>query len=223
MNMLARVLGTVGHPVRTVKRFLALTRGARLGSIPRRPVPLLSVREASGLTRYGYIFGSELAFNALTMYERFGQGYLGLARFLWEVSAGYTLRTDLWYRFGHLLDAPKTPLVVDGVLFPRYAVAVAKGLVTAIPHVASPGSMNALTVLPTEAEALIGLIPSLMIGAPADGVLRSPAPGAPAVRHMALKGPYTLDGERFDRHAEPPEAPLEVMGTERVLWGVDLS
>ncbi len=224
MNMLARVLGTVGHPVRTVRRFLALTRGARLGSIPRRPVPLLAVREASGLTRHGYIFGSELVYNALTMYERFGQGYRGLGRFLWEVGAGYTLKTKLWQRYGHLLDAPKTELTLDDERLPTYAAAVAttvplqlaKGLVSAVRHVATPGTMNTVTVLPTAPEALIGLIPPLMVGAPAEGVLRR------AVRRIALAGPYTLDGERFDRHEAPGDAALEVSGTERVIWGVDL-
>jgi hypothetical protein len=225
MNMLARVLGTVGHPVDTLRRFLRLTRGARLGSIPRRPVPLLAVREASGLLRHGYIFGSELVFNALTMYERFGQGYLGLGRFLWEVAAGQALKTDLWRRYRHLLEPPATPLALDEEVHPRYAAAVAttvplqlvKGLVAAVRHVAAPGAMNALAVLPTAPEDLINLIPRLMIGAPADGVLRRTS------RRLALAGPYTLDGERFDRHGEAREAALEVHGTERVLWGVDLS
>jgi hypothetical protein len=238
MNMLARVLGTVGHPVGTVRRFLALARGSRLGSIPRRPIPLLAVREPSGRVRHGYIFGSELVFNALTMYERFGQGYLGLSRLLWEVSAGQALRTDLWHRYGHLLEAPETPLVVDGEVFPRYAAAVAttvplalaKGLLAAVRGLAAPGTMSGIAVLPVIPEEIIRLIPTLMVAASTPGVRRWPSGGSTPVRRMALAGPYTLDGERFDLHEvrgetglAPALAPIEVFGTDRIVWGVDLA
>ncbi|MFO0750253.1 MAG: diacylglycerol kinase family protein [Myxococcota bacterium] len=223
MNMLARVFGTRGHPVRTFERFLGHIRGARFGSVPKRGVPLLAAREPDGNLRHGTIFGSELVFNALTMYERFGQGYRGLTRFLFEVAAGYTLRTELWNRFGHLLDAPTTPLVIDGDVFPRYTSVVAttvplqlvKGAVATVRRMSSPGGMSVVGVLPIDKGEVIALIPPLMIGARARGLEYRRD-----VQCLSLHGAYTLDGERFDRHERDARAPLEVIGTRRVVWGV---
>jgi len=231
MNMLARVFGSRGHPVRTLKRFLARARGARFGSLPKRGVPLMAVHPMGAdwtpsiePIRYGYIFGSELVFNALQMYERFGQGYVGLTRFLFEVGAGYAFRTELWNTFGHLLDAPETPLVIDGETFPRYTSVVAttvplqlvKGVVATVRQMASPGGMNVVAVLPTDKGEVIRTIPNLMFGADADGVVYRRD-----VRRVVVHGAYTLDGERFDRHeADAAGAPLEVRGSARVVWGV---
>ncbi len=223
MNMLARVFGSRGHPVRTLNKFLRRARGSRFGSLPKRGVPLLAADDGTTL-RYGYIFGSELVFNALTMYERFGQGYPGLARFLYEVVAGYTLRTEMWNRFGHLLDAPTTPLVIDDVTYPHYTSVVAttvplqlvKGLVATVHRMASPGGMNAVAVLPTDKGEVIRSIPRLMVGAPTPDVVY-----APDVRHITVHGSYTLDGERFDRaHAANAASAVNVIGTPRVVWGV---
>ncbi len=227
MNMLARVFDSRGHPVRTLRRFLERTRGARFGTLPKRAVPLLAVK-TSREVRYGYIFGSELVFNALTMYERFGQGYPGLLRFLYEVAAGYALRTELWYRYGHLLDAPTTPLEVDGVTYARYTSVVAttvplqivKGVMATIRQTSSPGGMNAVAILPVDKGEVIRKIPRLMFGARGDGLVYRPD-----VHSLRLHGAYTLDGERFDRHDEglPSRAlPLEVLGTSKVVWGVSL-
>lgn len=223
MNMLARVFGTRGHPVRTMEKFLWHIRGARFGSVPKRGVPLLAAREPNGALRHGTIFGSELVFNALTMYERFGQGYPGLARFLFEVAAGYALRTEMWNRFGHLLDAPKTPLTIGHETFARYASVVAttvplqlvKGAIATIRTMASPGGMNVVGVLPTDKGQVIKLIAPLGIGAPATGlVYRRDVP------RVVVHGAYTLDGERFDRHEADATQPLEVVGTRRIVWGV---
>lgn len=229
MNMLARVFGSRGHPVRTLARFIAQTRGARFGSLPKRGVPLLAVREQhEGPLQYGYIFGSELVFNALTMYERFGQGYPGLARFLYQVGAGYLFRTEMWNRYQHLLDAPETPLVIDGTVYPRYTSVVAttvplqlvKGVIATIRTMASPGGMNVLAVLPTDKGEVIRAIPSLMLGTGGRDIIQ---------RHDAhaitVHGPYTLDGERYERRrpdgVEPREPqPLDVIGTHRVVWGI---
>jgi len=226
MNMLARVFGSRGHPVRTLEKFLRRARGARFGSLPKRGVPLLAAREQE-LVRYGYIFGSALVFNALTMYERFGQGYPGLARFLYEVGAGYAFRTEIWHRYGHLLDAPATPLVIDGDSFPRYTSVVAttvplqlvKGFVATVRKMASPGGMSVVAVLPTDKGEVIRTIPWLMLGAQSDGIVYRHD-----VHRLALHGAYTLDGERFDRGSargdDPTDTPLEVIGTDRVVWGV---
>lgn len=228
MNMLARVFGSRGHPVRTLRKFMARARGGRFGTLPKRGVPLLGVHTAdTAPLRYGYIFGSELVFNALTMYERFGQGYPGLTRFLFEVGAGYAFRTELWHRYGHLLDAPETPLVIDDVVYPRYTSVVAttvplqlvKGLVATVRTMASPGGMNVVAVLPTDKGEVIRTIPNLMLGVEAEGVVYRKD-----VHRLVVHGSYTLDGERFDRdplHGDPNADPrLEVRGTERVVWGV---
>ena len=229
MNMLARVFGSRGHPVRTLKKFMSRARGGRFGSLPKRGVPLLGVHtgDADLPMRYGYIFGSELVFNALTMYERFGQGYPGLARFLFEVGAGYALRTDLWHRYGHLLDAPTTPLVIDDTTYDHYTSVVAttvplqlvKGLVATVRTMASPGGMNVVAVLPTDKGEVIKTIPHLMLGADTDGVVYRRD-----VHRLAVHGSYTLDGERFDRSparsGQVLDGPLEVLGTDRIVWGV---
>lgn len=228
MNMLARVFGTRGHPVKTLGKFLSRARGARFGSLPKRGVPLLAVDEGDGRPlRHGYIFGSELVFNALTMYERFGQGYPGLARFLWEVATGYLFRTEMWNKYGHLLDAPKTPLTIDDDTFPRYTSVVAttvplqlvKGVLATVRTMASPGGMNAVAVLPTDKGEVIRAIPKLMLGARShDVVYRKDA------HRIGVHGAYTLDGERFERR--DPDAttttprPLTVVGTHRVVWGI---
>jgi len=230
MNMLARVFGSRGHPVRTLRKFLSRARGSRFGSLPKRGVPLLAVREggdAVDTLRYGYIFGSELVFSALTMYERFGQGYPGLVRFLYEVAAGYALRTEMWNRYGHLLDAPTTSLTIDGTSYPHYSAVVAttvplqlvKGLVATVRTMASPGGMNTVAVLPTDKGEVIRTIPQLMAGVPSPGIVYGRDVG-----RIEVCGAYTLDGERFDRHrdqgADPERGALHVIGTHRVVWGV---
>lgn len=226
MNMLARVFETRGHPVRTLEKFAARARGARLGTLPTRSVPLLAVSEPGGEERLGYIFGSELVFNALTMYERFGQGYAGLARFLWEVAWGYAFRTELWQRYGHLLDAPEGALGVDGDRYPRYTSVVAttvplqliKGAVATVREMSAPGTMNVVAVLATDKGQVIRAIPKLMVGAPTAGVVYQRD-----VRGLTLEGPYTLDGERIDRPGGNPAGALTVRGSRWVVNGIWLA
>lgn len=222
MNMLARVFLSRGHPVRTLGRFMASIRRARLGSLRTRDVPLLSVREGeAGAERLGYIFGSEIVENALMLYERFGQGYRGLARFVAELVSGYALHTETWQRYGHLMDPPRTPLVIDGQVYDPYTAVVAttvplqlaKGAISAVRRTAAPGEMNVVAVVTTDKAAIIRQLPQLMWGSPAAGVLR-----LDAVKELRLTGPYSLDGERFDRLA--PDEPLLVTGSRHVLRGI---
>ncbi|MGM0575317.1 MAG: hypothetical protein ACQEXJ_06265 [Myxococcota bacterium] len=225
MNMLARVFETRGHPVRTVRRFLEAARGARLGTLETRSVPLLAVEEPGGVVRHGFIFGSELVLNALTMYERFGQGYAGLARFLWEVAIGYALKTDLWRRYGHLLDPPDTPLVVDDRRWERYTCVVAstvpmqlaRGVVQTIDRTAERGTLEGLVVTETDPGRVIRLIPRLMRGRPGSGV-----ESVHRARRIELRGPYTLDGELISRIGgdESEDDRVVVRGTHRVVRGV---
>lgn len=226
MNMLARVFETRGHPVRTLEQFNQRARGARVGTLPTRRVPLLSVEEPDGSERLGYIFGSELVFNAMTMYERFGQGYPGLARFLWEVARGYLFKTDLWHRYQHLLDPPATPLVIDGEVHETYTSLVAttvplqlvKGVVATVREMSAPGKMNAVAVLSTDKGEVIRRIPQLMLGAPAPGVAYRRD-----VAEIGVAGPYLLDGERVDRPAGNPTGPLRVRGSRWVVDGIWLA
>ncbi|MFT7580594.1 MAG: hypothetical protein ACI9MR_002265 [Myxococcota bacterium] len=226
MNMLARNFESRGHPVRTLRKFFKQARGAMLGTLATRAIPLLAVTEPEGSVRYGYIFGSELVYNALTMYERFGQGYGALTRFLWEVASGLAFKTELWHRFGHLLDAPVTPLHIDGVTHPRYCALVAttvplqlaKGVVAPIRRTADPGAFNAIAILATERAAVIGTIPALMVGRKAPGVayLRD-------VIEATLHGRYTVDGELVHRVDGNLEAPLRVRGSQHVVEGIWLA
>lgn len=227
MNMLARAFDTRGHPVRTVRRFLDVAETASLGDVPMREVPLLAVEEPGGTHRHGFIFGSEVVLNALTMYERFGQGYRGLTRFLYEVAAGYAFDTESWRRHGHLLDPPGTPLAVDGVEVERYTAAVLstipmtllRGAVAAIRDEAPPGTMSGLVVEETDPGRVLALIPGLMRAKEARGVRR-----LRGVREVSLQGPYTLDGELVQRFGDlpPREAPIRVRGTDRLVRAVAL-
>lgn len=221
MNMLARAFETRGHPLRTIGRFLDRVWGAELSSAPFREVPLLVVEEADGgVERYGFIFGSELVLNALTLYERYGQGYRGLTRLLGNAVIGYLTQNETWRRYGHLLDPPVAGVTVDGVIHPRYLAAVAatvpmtlvRGLVITLPRSAAPGTMEGLLITETDRGAALRLIPRLLRARPARGVetLRG-------ARRLSLSGPYTLDGERMTRSGG---GPIVVSGTSRTVRGI---
>ena len=221
MNMLARTFDTRGHPVKTVKRFLRRFEGAPLSSLTVRHVPLIEVHETEERVRYGFIFGSELVLNALTMYERFGQGYRGLARLFAAIGAGVVFETELWRRFGHLLHPPETSIEVDGVTQGPYACAVVStvpltlllGLVRALTRRARPKHLEGLVIQETDPVKLVSMIPALLLGQPHDQVL--PLEDASEVR---LHGPYTLDGERFI-HLDS-SAPIRVTGSRRAFHAV---
>jgi hypothetical protein len=223
MNMLARTFDTRGHPVRTLKRFLALAQQARLGDLPVRQVSLLDVEEPGGTVRRGFIFGSELVLNALTMYERFGQGYRGLGRFLLEVARGPVLRTELWQRFSYLLDPPATPLGVGALTYPRYACVVATtvpmtlagGFLGTFRAAPPQGALNVLVVTATETPDIIRTIPRLMLGRPAPGI-----DFPEGVSRLELQGSYTLDGERITRVEGGAHARLRVRPSSVVLRGI---
>ncbi len=220
MNMLARAFETRGHPLLTIRRFLDQAWGRQLSAVATRSVPLLEVEEADQTRRRGFIFGSELVLNALTMYERYGQGYRGLSRLLGEAVVGYTLKTETWQRYGHLLDPPATPATVDGLTFPRYTAVVAstvpmtlvRGLVVTLPDVAAPGTFDGLLITETDRGRVLRLIPRLMRAHDTPGVehLRG-------TRELALTGPYTLDGERMTRTGG---GPIVVRGSSRTVSGV---
>jgi hypothetical protein len=221
MNMLARTFDTRGHPVKTVRRFLSRFEGAPLGSLTIRSVPLVEVHEPDGWVRYGFIFGSELVLNALTMYERFGQGYRGLVRLLGAISAGVVFETELWRQFGHLLSAPQTPVAVDGVTRAPYACVVVSsvpltlvlGLIRTLSRRARPRRLEGLIIQETDPLKLVSMIPALLFGHRHEEV--TPIEDASEV---SLCGPYTLDGERFV-HLNS-EASIRVTGSRRTFRAV---
>lgn len=221
MNMLARVFETRGHPVRTVRRFLHRARGAHIGTIDTRTVPLLRVEETGASVRFGFIFGSELVANALRVYERFGQGYLGLGKLISEAVWGQRRQTERWRRYGHLLSPPHTPVTVDKTTHDPYGCVVAttvpltilRGMVTAVRHIAASGSLEGLLITETDPGRLLGLIPGLMRARRSDHV-RSLA----GARRITLFGPYTLDGECFDRVNREQE--IVVNGSSWTIRGV---
>ena len=221
MNMLARTFDTRGHPVKTVRRFLDHTERVPLGALTTRHVPMLEVHEPDGVVRHGFIFGSELVLNALTMYERFGQGYRGLMRLFGAVGAGVLFETELWSRFGHLLEPPRTPMALDGVERSSYGCAVAStvpltlmlGLIRSMNRRARPGRMEGFVITETDANRLVSMIPALLTGREHPAV----APVTDA-REMTLYGPYTLDGERFI-HLDA-DAPIRVRGSQEVFKAV---
>ena len=221
MNMLARTFDTRGHPVKTVRRFLHHAKDGPLGALTVRHVPMLEVHEPDGLVRYGFIFGSELVLNALTMYERFGQGYRGLARLFTALGAGAVFETELWQRFGHLLEPPNTPLRVDGVAHMPYSCAVAStvpltlmlGLVRAMSRRARPRRLEGMVIKETDAIKLVSMIPALLFGGKHSQVV-----ALEDATEMSLHGPYTLDGERFI-HLDAAAA-IRVVGSQRAFRAV---
>lgn len=221
MNMLARTFDTRGHPVKTLARFVAWTRGRTYGEIERRSVPLLAVKEGDEAQRYGVIFGSELVLNALTMYERFGRGYRGLSRLLAEVVLGSVMETETWKTFHHLLDPPKHPLSIGEGPPTAYMCAVAStvpmtlalGTIRTLTRHARPGHFESMIIEPRDVAGLVQLIPGLMMERPQPGVM-----SCSDVASIALRGSYTLDGERFTHLTSEDE--IHVTGTDIVIDGV---
>ncbi|MEC9072810.1 MAG: hypothetical protein VX938_10540, partial [Myxococcota bacterium] len=170
MNMVARVVDTRADPGDTIRRFLTAHGGRPIGQIPTERLGLLEVRAAGCPPRLGFVFGSLLVRNALTLYERMGRGYVGLTRLLFRAGAGAWLDTREWREHRHLLTAPDSPLWVDDELIQPYAVAVAatiplsilRGTICALPRVPPPGQMDGLVVESDVPSEIIRLIPAMM-------------------------------------------------------------
>ena len=137
------------------------------------------------------------------------------------IGAGILFETELWRRFGHLLEPPRTALSVDGRRVDSYSCAVAStvpltlllGLVRAMDRRARPERFEGMVIEETDPLRLVQLIPTLLSGGEHTRV--TPLHDA---ANLALCGPYTLDGERFahlDSHA-----PIRVVGSRRVFRGV---
>ena len=229
MNMVSRAMRTTGDAVRTVRWFLRRYEGARLTDLRMRRQPVMAVTRdathgaAPDRPAVGFIFGSELVYNAMWMYEHFGAGYSGLARFMMHAAVGPRLQTRVWEEFSHLLNPPRSAVVVDGVPYAPYSVAVAstidmtllKGLVRTL-HVpeGSPG-FHAKLILETDKERLLAMIPDLMQERRHPRVL-----DVPSADELRVKGPFTIDGELFPTHHDAPQAQAVVRPSPRLLLAI---
>lgn len=203
MNMVARAYDTRGYPKRTLRRFCRTLSGRYLGDLSTRESTLLRVKESTGNTRVGFIFGSELVHNALTMYERFGRGYRGLSRFFAEVTRAYLFKGPLWRTFGHLIVPPSHRLIIDDRAPVPYAAVVAstlpmtllRGLVRTLPEASTAGFMQTIQVTARALPELMRTIPYLLAGKDGPGFIKEDG-----LCRLELEGVYTLDGECFSRH-----------------------
>ena len=217
MNMVARAHGTRHHPGRTLRRFL--DGASTMGRLRTRESALLEVRESNGDQRVGFIFGSELVHNALTMYERFGRGYRGLTRFFSELGRGYLFKGKIWQQYGHLITPPETALTLDDETLTDYAAVVAstipmtllRDLIRTLDEAANPGQMNTIVVRAREPGQILRTIPFLLAGRSGPGfTYRS------KVSELMVDGPYTLDGECFSR----ARGQVVVKGSTRTMRGI---
>ncbi len=213
LNIIGRTVGIHGPPHHTLGKFQRHFAGASLRRVPARRVPLLHVsRPASSEQRYGFVFGSETLFHAIELYVRFGAGYLGLARFLAELSRGATAGSGLWREERWKLGPFGHPISVDGVIHPTYTAVVASTVdltlaIAAIRAIRRPlgaSGFHAKVVLEADPLALVRQIPAMMSERSTPGVV-----DVPEAHELSLLGPYTLDGECF-ADPGPGRSPLRV-------------
>jgi len=215
MNMVARVVDTRADPVQTTRLLLRVHGGRPLEQITSERLGLLEVRESGERPRLGFVFGSLLVRNALTLYERLGRGYIGLSRLLLRAGAGAWLDTREWRENRHLLTAPEGALWLDGERIQPYAVAVAstiplsilRGVICALPRLPPPGQLDGLVVKTDAPSEIIRLIPAMMSAGEAPGLRNFRG-----AERLELQGPYTLDGERL---GTPKTQEIQVSALER--------
>lgn len=211
LNIVGRTCAIHGPPQEILSKFQRFFGSGPLSRVPARRLPLLEVSwwqgEAAVAPRYGFVFGSEVAYHAIELYERFGAGYSGLARFLFELSRGITWGSELWSREGWKLGPYTTGLQVDGRAYPSYTgvaastvdLTLAIGAAAAVRRQLFQPGFSARVVADLDPRTLLQLLPAMMADRPTRGL-----DDYPSATRLALFGPYTLDGELFH---EPPQAP----------------
>jgi diacylglycerol kinase (ATP) len=224
LNIVGRTMQVRGPPERRLKRFLRAFDGALFRQVPARRMPMMLVQCGTERPRYGFVFGSEVLHHSIELYTRFGAGYSGLSRFLFELSRGALTGSDLWRDESWKLGPFGMPLRVDSRTYPTYAAVVAStvdltlaiGRIRAIRrHELAPGFF-AKVITETQASRVVKLIPALVSEAPATGISDHPT-----AISMSLHGPITLDGEVFGDTALPRERlPVEVTVASQRLHGV---
>lgn len=227
LNIVGRTCAIHGPPAEVLRRFLRDFAGRPLSLVPLRALPLLEVRwrdDAAATPRYGFVFGSEAAYHAIELYERFGGGYAGLSRFLFELARGVWSGSALWRREGWKLGPYRTSLQVDGRTWSVYTGAAAAtvdltlaiGAARAIRRQLDQPGFSVRVVEETVPSRLVKMVPTLMSDRPAAGLC-----DVPTATRMSLYGPYTLDGELFEQPASATErAAVEVIRSRYVLDAV---
>ncbi len=225
MNILARATGHHVRPEKSLRRFVRDHGAAPLGALPTQPLASLTVR-GGGSLRHGFVFGSEVVYHALTLYEQFGAGYPGLLRFLGELIRGVAVGSPLFERERWRLGPFGLPLDVEEgadrvTRFDRYTAVVAvtadlslaTGVMAAIRRAPAAKGFHARVVDARDAGALVRMLPALLGGGAQAGVRDfREATG------LRLHGPFTLDGERFDDASDLGRGRLDVDDGER--WQV---
>lgn len=214
LNIVGRVLGPAIRPDEALGAFWWRWRGAPLGALPALRVPVLRVTGEGLGERYGFIFGSEMVKNALELYDRFGGGYEGLGKFLFEAGRGYLLHTPLWQQESWRLTPPPFGLDVDDGRGPRQVRAYSAAIACSVDLALGGGAVRALRRRPgdrgffarviteTRTGPLLRMIPALMREAPVSAVV-----DVPEATSMRLHGAYTIDGECFGASSRAPQSP----------------
>jgi hypothetical protein len=211
LNIVGRTCAIHGPPQEILAKFQKFFGGGPLSRVPARRVPLLEVSWWQGQVpvapRYGFVFGSEVAYHAIELYERFGAGYGGLTRFLFELSRGIAWGSELWSREGWKLGPFTSGMNVDGVAYPSYTgvaastvdLTLAVGAAAAVRRKLYQPGFSARVVRDLDPRSILQLLPAMMADRPTRGL-----DDFPTAARLELFGPYTLDGELFH---EPPQAP----------------
>lgn len=228
LNIVGRTCAIHGPPDQTLSKFLRYFAGAPLSRVPTRRLELLAiqwhVQQAWTPVRYGFVFGSEVAYHAIELYERFGAGYGGLLRFLAELSRGALLGSELWRVEGWKVGPYSDPLRVDDRQFSRYTgvaastvdLTLAIGAARAIRRQLFQPGFSARVVEELAPLAILSLVPAMMADRPVNGLV-----DFPTARQLDLAGPYTLDGELFHQpDAETKRVPLRVQLADVRLHGI---
>ncbi len=214
LNIVARELGAAAQVDSSLSSFVRCWQGRTFGALPARRVPTLRVVSEDVGTRHGFIFGSESVKNSLELYDRFGGGYEGLGRFLFEVGRGYLLETPLWQEEKWRLVPPPFGLRIDDARGPQHVPAYAAAIASTIDLAIGSGVIRTLRRRPddtgffarviteTRTGPLLRMIPSLMRARPLGAVVDAPEASA-----LHLHGAFTLDGECFGASSRAPAVP----------------
>lgn len=224
LNIVGRTLAIHGPPQRTLTRFLRAFGGRRLSQVPARAMPAMVVAASGERPRCGFVFGSEVLYHSIELYMRFGAGYGGLSRFLFELARGALTGGELWQREAWKLGPFGLPLIVDGETYNDYAAVVAStvdltlaiGSVRAIRRPLGAAGFHAKVIAETEARRILTMIPALVSERSGAGIIDHPN-----ARSMRLYGPFTLDGELYGAPALPRErVALSVDVLPDAIYGV---
>lgn len=217
MNILARATGHQVAPARSLARFARALDGAPWSAVPAQRLGSLAVTGGWG-RRHGFVFGSEVVYHAIALYDGFGAGYGGLTRFLFELARGALVGSDLWRRERWRLGPFGHPLTLTGPdgrgrVWPDYTAVVATttdltlatGAIAAIRRPQHADGFHARVVAVVDAKELVAMVPALLAGAEHRAVH-----DAPQAQRLDLWGPCTLDGELIDDPGAAGRGPVVV-------------